>query len=101
MAMAIHPYISGQPHRIKYLEAVYDHIGRHAGVIPGRGCRGVNREARAVNERRSVSCTRARGRPLLVVRGASRAWRASCLVAPDDEDMASMCVVRGAACRMQ
>ena len=26
MAMAIHPYISGQPHRIRYLEEVYDQI---------------------------------------------------------------------------
>src|SRR4029450_4512210 len=25
MALAIHPYISGQPHRIKYLEAIYDY----------------------------------------------------------------------------
>jgi allantoinase len=32
MAIAIHPYISGQPHRIKYLEEVYAHINRHAGV---------------------------------------------------------------------
>src|SRR5918911_2012082 len=37
MAIAIHPYISGQPHRIKYLEAVYDHIGRHAGVLHWNG----------------------------------------------------------------
>ncbi len=37
MAIAIHPYISGQPHRIKYLEAVYDHIARHAGVIHWQG----------------------------------------------------------------
>ena len=37
MAIAIHPYISGQPHRIKYLEAVYDHINRHAGVIHWNG----------------------------------------------------------------
>jgi len=37
MAIAIHPYISGQPHRIKYLEAVYDHIGRHGGVIHRNG----------------------------------------------------------------
>jgi peptidoglycan/xylan/chitin deacetylase (PgdA/CDA1 family) len=37
MAIAIHPYISGQPHRIKYLEAVYDHIARHAGVIHWNG----------------------------------------------------------------
>ena len=26
MSLAIHPYISGQPHRIKYLEAIYDHV---------------------------------------------------------------------------
>lgn len=32
MAIAIHPYISGQPHRIKYLEEVYAHINGHAGV---------------------------------------------------------------------
>ena len=37
MAIAIHPYISGQPHRIKYLEAVYDHIARYAGVIHWNG----------------------------------------------------------------
>jgi peptidoglycan/xylan/chitin deacetylase (PgdA/CDA1 family) len=37
MAIAIHPYITGQPHRIKYLEAVYDHIDRHAGVLHWNG----------------------------------------------------------------
>ena len=37
MAIAIHPYITGQPHRIKYLEAVYDHINRHAGVLHWNG----------------------------------------------------------------
>jgi peptidoglycan/xylan/chitin deacetylase (PgdA/CDA1 family) len=37
MAIAIHPYISGQPHRIKYLEAVYDHIARYAGVLHWTG----------------------------------------------------------------
>ena len=26
MALAIHPYISGQPHRIEYLEAIYDYV---------------------------------------------------------------------------
>jgi len=31
MALAIHPYISGQPHRIKYLEAIYEHVGRFRG----------------------------------------------------------------------
>jgi allantoinase len=37
MAIAIHPYISGQPHRIKYLEAVYEHINRHPGVLHWNG----------------------------------------------------------------
>jgi allantoinase len=37
MAIAIHPYISGQPHRIKYLEQLYKEIGRHAGVLHWNG----------------------------------------------------------------
>ncbi|MBI2218134.1 MAG: polysaccharide deacetylase family protein [Candidatus Rokubacteria bacterium] len=32
MAMAVHPYISGVPHRIKYFEAVYDYIAKKKGV---------------------------------------------------------------------
>jgi allantoinase len=37
MAIAVHPYISGQPHRIRYLEAVYDYIGRREGVVHWNG----------------------------------------------------------------
>jgi len=37
MAIAIHPYISGQPHRIKYLEAFYDHVAKHSGVLHWNG----------------------------------------------------------------
>ncbi|PZX36759.1 polysaccharide deacetylase [Roseinatronobacter thiooxidans] len=37
MAIAIHPYISGQPHRIRYLEEIYDHIGSHDGVLHWNG----------------------------------------------------------------
>src|SRR5438093_66313 len=33
MAIAIHPNINGQPHRIKYLEADYEHISRYEGVL--------------------------------------------------------------------
>ncbi len=33
MAIAIHPYISGQPHRIRYLEEVYDYCRRQEGVL--------------------------------------------------------------------
>ena len=32
MAMAVHPYISGVPHRMKYFEAVYDYIRKKKGV---------------------------------------------------------------------
>jgi allantoinase len=37
MAIAIHPYISGQPSRIKYLEAVYDYIAKFKGVLHWNG----------------------------------------------------------------
>jgi allantoinase len=37
MAIAIHPYISGQPHRIRYLEEVYAYINRHPGVLHWNG----------------------------------------------------------------
>jgi allantoinase len=36
-ALAIHPYISGQPHRIKYLEQIYDHVNKHEGVLHWNG----------------------------------------------------------------
>jgi allantoinase len=32
MAIAIHPYLTGVPHRVKYLEALYDYILGHEGV---------------------------------------------------------------------
>ena len=32
MAIAVHPYIHGVPHRIKYFEAVYDYMKKHKGV---------------------------------------------------------------------
>jgi hypothetical protein len=37
MALAIHPYISGQPHRIKYLEQIYDYVSRFDGVLHWNG----------------------------------------------------------------
>jgi len=33
LSLAVHPYISGQPHRIKYLEAIYDYARRLDGVL--------------------------------------------------------------------
>ena len=36
-AIAIHPYISGQPHRIKYLEQIYDYVSRFDGVLHWTG----------------------------------------------------------------
>jgi allantoinase len=32
MAIAVHPYIHGVPHRIKYFEAVYDYMRGKKGV---------------------------------------------------------------------
>jgi allantoinase len=37
LALAVHPYISGQPFRIKYLEAVYDYMARFPGVLHWNG----------------------------------------------------------------
>ncbi len=33
MAISIHPFLTGVPHRIGYLEALLDHIQAHAGVV--------------------------------------------------------------------
>ena len=37
MAIAIHPYVSGQPFRIKYHEAVYDYMAKFPGVLHWNG----------------------------------------------------------------
>jgi len=37
MAIAIHPYISGQPFRIKYLEQVYEYVNRYPDVLHWNG----------------------------------------------------------------
>jgi allantoinase len=37
MSLAIHPYISGQPHRIRWLEEFYDHVAGHPGVLHWNG----------------------------------------------------------------
>ncbi|MBK5961850.1 polysaccharide deacetylase [Rhodoplanes elegans] len=37
MAIAIHPYLTGVPHRIKYLEALYDYILGHGNVVMWTG----------------------------------------------------------------
>jgi peptidoglycan/xylan/chitin deacetylase (PgdA/CDA1 family) len=37
MAISIHPYLTGAPHRIKYLEALYDHILSHDDVVMWTG----------------------------------------------------------------
>ena len=33
MAIAVHPYISGVPHRIKYFERVFEHLRKQEGVV--------------------------------------------------------------------
>jgi allantoinase len=37
MAISIHPYLTGAPHRIKYLEALYDYILSHQDVVMWTG----------------------------------------------------------------
>ncbi len=37
MAISIHPYLTGAPHRIKYLERLYDHILGHENVVHWTG----------------------------------------------------------------
>jgi allantoinase len=32
MCIALHPYLTGQPHRIKYLDEILSYIMAHAGV---------------------------------------------------------------------
>src|SRR3546814_17889661 len=33
MAIAMHPYLSGSPHRIKYVRQTFEHILPHPGVV--------------------------------------------------------------------
>jgi allantoinase len=40
--LAIHPYISGQPHRIKYLEEIYKYVNKHKGVLHWNGAQILN-----------------------------------------------------------
>ena len=37
MAISIHPYLTGVPHRIKYLEMLYDYVLGHADVVHWTG----------------------------------------------------------------
>ncbi|NNM75115.1 polysaccharide deacetylase family protein [Enterovirga aerilata] len=37
MAISIHPYLTGVPHRIRYLEQLYDYILGHEGVVMWTG----------------------------------------------------------------
>jgi hypothetical protein len=36
-SIAVHPYAAGQPHAIKYLEAIYEHIAKFKGVLIWNG----------------------------------------------------------------
>jgi hypothetical protein len=37
LSLAIHPYISGQPFRIKYLRELYDYLNKFDGVVHWNG----------------------------------------------------------------
>lgn len=32
MGLAVHPYLTGQPHRIKYFDAIFEYLKGHEGV---------------------------------------------------------------------
>src|SRR5207302_2471590 len=53
VSLAIHPYISGQPHRIKYLEAIYDHARRFPGVLHWNGAEILDLYLAAAKETRA------------------------------------------------
>jgi len=33
MALAVHPYISGSPHRVKYIRRIFEHVSTQPGVV--------------------------------------------------------------------
>lgn len=33
MSLSLHPYLSGVPHRIRYIEAAFEHMSHHEGVL--------------------------------------------------------------------
>ena len=37
MTIAVHPYVSGVPHRIKYFEQIYDYMTQRPDVVFWRG----------------------------------------------------------------
>jgi allantoinase len=37
MAISVHPYLSGVPHRIGYVEQLYDYVLGHEGVVVWSG----------------------------------------------------------------
>ena len=61
MAVAIHPYISGQTHRIRYLEEVYDYVNGHEGVLHWNGA-----EILGLVARDAARGVEVRGRPSVI-----------------------------------
>jgi peptidoglycan/xylan/chitin deacetylase (PgdA/CDA1 family) len=55
MALAIHPYISGQPHRIKYLADIYNYVAAFDGVLHWNGVQILDWYRAAVNPQPFVS----------------------------------------------
>lgn len=43
MAISVHPYLTGMPHRMRYLEQLYDYIFGHEGVVMWTGAEIVDR----------------------------------------------------------
>jgi allantoinase len=49
VSIAIHPYISGQPFRIKPLEAIYDYVSKFDGVLHWNGAQILDWYAKSAN----------------------------------------------------
>nr|MCU0944455.1 polysaccharide deacetylase family protein [Rubritepida sp.] len=61
-AIAIHPYISGQPHRIRFLEEIYQEVAAYDGVVHMNGAAHPHALPRGEPARRGAAG--ARGHPL-------------------------------------
>ncbi|HEV8616036.1 MAG TPA: hypothetical protein VGU22_11150 [Methylomirabilota bacterium] len=61
MAVVIHPYIMGAPHRLRYFREALEHIRPRSGVVFWTG--EANRLRNGVSENLNVSNGRSRKRP--------------------------------------
>ena len=91
MAISVHPYVSGVPHRIPYLEQLYRHVlgkARRAALDRRADCRLVSHPSPAA---KNVMAGQAAAVTLLSARGASDAGKLSSMVTPFGSLMNTWC----------